>query len=462
MRRSNYLILILVLIFSVTTLAFDVYTQDFSGDNLPEDFKVIEGKWKVEEGRLVGESSSGSVQGRVIFGPELEEFVYSVDATYLSAVNNSRWFSIFFRATPNGMAPYHMFTIRQNATASNGTELAFREPGGNWDVRRTKAYKRQFKIGETYRIKVAVTGDYFFYFINDELQFAAYEKGFRKDGVFGLHVNGCKVAFDNIKIEPFNKEEFQELVDEVALEASPIFPRIVAHRGNSSVAPENTLAAIKSAIEVGADQVEIDVYMTKDGEIVVMHDATVDRTTNGRGYISQMTLEEIKALDAGSKKSAIYKGEPVPTLKEALLEVKGKARLVIEIKATGIEEKVVEIVDELKMRKEVAIISFNAYSIKKVGEIAPDIPAAILIGSAADYKEIERIAKSANTRILDLAHPLIDNKTAAYFLDRGYALWAWTVDNKEIMQQMKDRGVSLITTNVPATALSMLRVQKQD
>ena len=85
MRRSNYLILILVLIFSVTTLAFDVYTQDFSGDNLPEDFKVIEGKWKVEEDRLVGESSSGSVQGRVIFGPELEEFVYSVDATYLSA-----------------------------------------------------------------------------------------------------------------------------------------------------------------------------------------------------------------------------------------------------------------------------------------------------------------------------------------------------------------------------------------
>lgn len=458
-KKFSWFILALLVFLSFGVTAEVLYTQDFSGNKMPEDFRIVEGFWSVQDGRLVGEAS-GAVQGRVVFGPQLEDFVYSADVSFLSVANDSRWFSIFFRSTTTGMAPYHMFTIRQNAKAANGTELAFREPGGNWDVRRTAAYKNPFKIGETYRIKVAVKGDYFFYFIEDELMFAAYEKGYRKDGIFGLHVNGCKVAFDNIKIETFNSAEYADLEKQVAKEASPILPRIVAHRGNSSVAPENTLAAIRSAIEVGSDQVEIDVHMTKDGEIVLMHDGTVDRTTNGKGSVSQMTLAEIRELDAGIKKSANFKGEKVPTLREALLEVKDKARLVIELKPTGFEQKVIDIVDELGMRDQVAIISFNAYSIRKVREIAPDIPAAILIGSAKDYKEIERIAKSANTTLLDLAYPLINKQMAAYFLDRGYSLWAWTVDNVAVMEQMQECGVTLLTTNVPSTAINALRTQK--
>ena len=148
-----------------------------------------------------------------------------------------------------------------------------------------------------------------------------------ESGIFGLHVNGCRVAFDNIVIESYNSADYKEFEEMVAKEIRPILPRIVAHRGNSSVAPENTLAAIQSAIDVGADMVEIDVYPTKDGEIVLLHDGTLDRTTNGTGSVSNYTLAELKELDAGSWKSLRYRGEKIP-LREALELAKDKIRVV--------------------------------------------------------------------------------------------------------------------------------------
>ena len=211
--KRCWVVFTVLLVLSLSALAS--YNQDFSIDKMPDDFTIVEGNWVVEDGRLIGESPTASVQGRVVFGPEMEDFVYSVDITYLSAVDPSRWFSIFFRSTETGAAPYHMFTIRQNATAVNGTELAFRAPNGNWDVRRKKPYEKAMKIGETFNIKVAVRGDTFFYFINDELQFAAEETGYSDSGIFGLHVNGSKVAFDNIKIEPFDKAKYAKYENEI-------------------------------------------------------------------------------------------------------------------------------------------------------------------------------------------------------------------------------------------------------
>lgn len=107
----------------------------------------------------------------------------------------------------------------------------------------------------------------------------------------------------------------------------------VGHRGTMKFAPENTLAAFDKAIEMGARAVEMDVRMTADGEFVIMHDATVDRTTNGRGLVSRMTLAEIKALDAGSWFGPDFAGERAPTLREALRHVKGRAAVDIDFKA---------------------------------------------------------------------------------------------------------------------------------
>lgn len=204
----------MLMVLLLSLVAFASYNQDFSGKGLPEGFKIVEGNWKVEDGRIIGESPSIAVQGRVVFGPEMDNFVYSVDITFLSAVDNARWCSIFFRAPEDGAAPYHMFTIRKGSNAQNGTELAFRRPDGQWDVRRKTPYYTAFEYDKTYRVTVAVYDDIFLYFIDDELQFAAIETGYRDEGIFGLHVNGCKVAFDNITIEPYDRKKYKDFENE--------------------------------------------------------------------------------------------------------------------------------------------------------------------------------------------------------------------------------------------------------
>ncbi len=205
---------VILMVFVLSLAAFASYSQDFSGEGLPEGFKIVEGDWKVEEGRIVGESPSIAVQGRVVFGPVMDNFVYSVDITFLSAKDNARWCSVFFRASEDGASPYHMFTIRKGSAAQNGTELAFRRPDGQWDVRRKKPYATAFEYNKTYRVTVAVCDDVFLYFIDDELQFAAIETGYRDEGIFGLHVNGCKVAFDNITIEPYDRKKYKAIEGE--------------------------------------------------------------------------------------------------------------------------------------------------------------------------------------------------------------------------------------------------------
>jgi len=118
-----------------------------------------------------------------------------------------------------------------------------------------------------------------------------------------------------------------------------IRPLRIGHRGACGLAPENTLASFRKALEIGVDGVEFDAHATKDGELVLMHDDKVDRTTEGTGFIRDLTFEEIRKLDAGMKFKEKFRGERVPAMKEALQLLAGKT-IFIEIKQEGIEEKV--------------------------------------------------------------------------------------------------------------------------
>ena len=138
--------------------------------------------------------------------------------------------------------------------------------------------------------------------------------------------------------------------------------KIIGHKGAAGYAPENTLSSLQVAIDMGVDMIEIDVHMSKDGEVVVFHDEEVSRTTDGKGKIHEMTLEEIKQLDAGSWFSPKFKGERVPTLREAIDLVHGNADILIDIKSKGHEfydnfaEKIVDIIDEKEDNKEWCIV----------------------------------------------------------------------------------------------------------
>ena len=151
-------------------------------------------------------------------------------------------------------------------------------------------------------------------------------------------------------------------------------PLILGHRGASHDAPQNTLAAFRKAVEVGADGVELDVHLSRDGVPVVIHDAKVDATTDGTGYVSAKSLEELKALDAGLSFDPQFSGERIPTLEEVLLEV-GEALLVnIELKVgriDGLAAAVVDVVKRLGMQPRVWFSSFRPYLLYQSARSGP-------------------------------------------------------------------------------------------
>jgi len=163
-------------------------------------------------------------------------------------------------------------------------------------------------------------------------------------------------------------------------------PLIIAHRGDSAHRPENTLASFASALEVGADIVELDVQLTKDGGVAVIHDATVDRTTDGSGRVADLTLQQLRGLSAGypSRFGTNYAGERVPTLPEVLAFLKGRARALIEIKreavsddaAGGIEALTVEAIRRAGMIGDVALTSFERRALLRCRELGPRSGAA--------------------------------------------------------------------------------------
>jgi len=236
----------------------------------------------------------------------------------------------------------------------------------------------------------------------------------------------------------------------------PLLPRIIAHRGNSSEAPENTLAAVYSALVLQPDAIEIDLHLSKDGELVVMHDAKVDRTTDGEGNIAELTVKELKKLDAGSWKGDSFKGEKAPTFNEVLQAVKGKCRLVVEMKVEGAEQKLLSDLKAADMLGDVVVISFYPKVLAKLKELEPDLPRAVLTAVSA-YEDFARVAKEAKTNFLDLCGVYLTREVAVKLLDRGYLLWAWTLDEEEHFKKAVELGITGITTNKPGKALKFFR-----
>jgi glycerophosphoryl diester phosphodiesterase len=172
----------------------------------------------------------------------------------------------------------------------------------------------------------------------------------------------------------------------------PPYLSLQAHRGAAGLAPENTLAAFRMAIELGVDGTELDLQATKDGVVVVIHDDTVDRTTDGRGRIGDLTLDEVKRLDAGGKFSPAFRGERIPMLSELIDVVRASGRqsfrLNLEIKfADGqegspadLEERVLAVLRETGFLNRVITQSFHHPSATKMKRLAPSIPAGLLVG----------------------------------------------------------------------------------
>ena len=239
-------------------------------------------------------------------------------------------------------------------------------------------------------------------------------------------------------------------------------PLIIAHRGFSAEAPENTLIAFQRALDVGARLAECDVHPTRDGQLVLLHDHTLERTTNGSGPVAEKTLAELRQLDAGSWKDARFAGERLPTLAETLGLTKGRMILVVEIKVEGITEAVLDAIRQQQAEEEVIIVSFSYETCRRSRELAPVIPVAWL-GSGVpdedveDARELVRLALLGSFQALSVEHGGASGTLREQTRLAGLGLWAWTVDTPDEIAELAEDGVDIITTNRPDMGLATLR-----
>jgi glycerophosphoryl diester phosphodiesterase len=223
---------------------------------------------------------------------------------------------------------------------------------------------------------------------------------------------------------------------------------VTGHRGAAGLEPENTIRSFKRALTLGVDQVELDVHFTRDRALVVIHDDTVDRTTNGRGPVHALTLDEVRTLDAG-------KGEQVPTLQEVIDLVKGRAVLQIELKGLGVEEAVVTTVEANRIVDEVVVTSFRHYMVRKVKALNPRVSTGVLFRCLP--LDAPRLARDAGA---DGLHPHVNYIDARLVEDGhryGLKVRAWNTDDPEQMRWLLTLGVDAIGSNRPDILLNVVK-----
>lgn len=237
---------------------------------------------------------------------------------------------------------------------------------------------------------------------------------------------------------------------------------IIAHRGASGYAPENTLEAFRLAMDMGADGFELDVHLSKDGELVVIHDETVDRTTDGTGLVRELTLAQLKALDASNGKEA-YQGARIPTLEEVFELIRDTRHLVnVEIKTDecfypGLEEKCLELAARMGVENRVIYSSFNHFTLLKLRQLKPDLKLGMLFGDI--MVNPWEYARQLN---VDYLHPMkLNIYTPGFARDAaqaGYGVNVWTVNDEATMQLCLAEGAGIIT-NYPDVAVALREKQ---
>jgi glycerophosphoryl diester phosphodiesterase len=220
---------------------------------------------------------------------------------------------------------------------------------------------------------------------------------------------------------------------------------VVAHRGASGYEPENTLRAVRRALETGVDAVEVDVRLSRDGVPVVIHDETVDRTTNGRGLVRSMSVEELRRLDAG-------KGERIPLLSEVLEEVKGRCVLFAELKEVEAAEPALKLVEAAGMLDSVLFISFEQEALAAVKRLAPRSHVGLIYAKPSDGIVA---AKHLGCEFVLPHYRLATEKAVAFAHRMGLLVVAWTVDDAETAAELKRRGVDGVASNYPDRILKL-------
>lgn len=232
---------------------------------------------------------------------------------------------------------------------------------------------------------------------------------------------------------------------------------VIAHRGASSYAPENTLAAFDLALQMGVRHIELDVHSSSDGHIVVIHDDTVDRTTDGSGPVASHTLAGLRALDAGSWFGAIFVGQRLPTFAEVLERYKGRVHIHTEIKGHSayLSQRTVDMIRQHGMAEQVTMTSFQKVRLEEIRAYAPALPTGWLVGEVSDAI-IAQARAIGLTQLCPRANTLTPELVRRLHAE-GFVVRAWGVTTEALMQQVVQAGADGMTVNFPDTLMTYLQ-----
>lgn len=224
--------------------------------------------------------------------------------------------------------------------------------------------------------------------------------------------------------------------------------KIQGHRGARHEAPENTLRGVEVALRAGVDGVEVDVHLTRDGHVVVIHDDTVDRTTDGTGRVADLTLEDLQRLDAGL-------GERVPTLAQVLEAVRGRAQAFVELKAPGCEEAVLRVIGDLGMEADCTLIAFDHRQVARAKALAP----AVRTGCLLVARPVDPVAlvRAAGADLLSVNLQFVDADLVADLHADGLQVCAWNCNAPEQVPALRALGLDWLGTDAPTAIVPAAR-----
>jgi glycerophosphoryl diester phosphodiesterase len=423
---------------------------------LPDGWSTDGPGWSIKDGSLYG-AALHAEKTILVNGDSWRDVALAADVRFVEARDPARWFALLLRdAGPD--RPGIQFTIRRDTERRNGLELAARRAksdGGGWRVLQTASRPRDNNDGALH-VRIEARGDWIRAFIDRDKVFECPRaSAVSPTGRIGFRVNGATIRVDNVEVSRLDPTRPAELRH---LRARPL---IIAHRGFSYNAPENTLAAYRAAIEVGADMAECDVWLSADGVPVLLHDQNLKRTTGLDAPVTGVPLAKIKELDAGRWKSPEYTGERIPTLNETLRLVKGKVRLIIEIKPAGMEREVITAIHEAGVNPaDVMIFSFKHDVIRTMAAREPRLPTTWLIGEMpwGESERRETLAEALRARASVIGLPLTRVDPAIVHLahESGFLVFVWTVNEPDDMRYLARIGVDGIITDRPDVLIHVL------
>ena len=230
-----------------------------------------------------------------------------------------------------------------------------------------------------------------------------------------------------------------------------------AHRGASTYYPENTLSSFRAGIEMGANGIETDVHQTSDGVLILFHDDTLDRVTDGKGCVSDFTYAELSRLSV--RNAAYDRTDKILTLEEFLQHFSGlDLTFAIELKQPHIEKEIIDMLSRFHMQKKTVLTSFDFPSIKRAKAYAPEYPVGLLFGPLDEGNPIEKLRSIGGEQLCPRADKLTKEMVDAWH-EMGYSVRAWGVKSEQLMRDTYLLGVDGMTVNFPDKLEKLLRGQ---